>query len=73
MPKQIRLPSCLPAGSKYVIDSRCRNKNCMVMHRYVELSDGHRVEFAPRLLPIKGSVARSLKGRRCLRGSSSRR
>jgi hypothetical protein len=53
MPKQIQLASCLPVGSKYVIESRRMNKNCMVMHRYVELPDGRRVEFAPRVLPRK--------------------
>jgi hypothetical protein len=73
MPKQIGLPSYLPAGSKYVIESRPRNKDRMVMHRYVELPNGRRVELAPRLLPIKARVARSSKSGRCLRGSGSRR
>jgi len=43
---------CPPAtGSKYVIESHGRMKGCMLMNRYVELPDGHRVELAPRLVP----------------------
>jgi hypothetical protein len=52
MPKPMQLPSHLPAGSKYVIESHGRMKGSILMHRYVELPDGHRVELAPRLVPI---------------------
>jgi hypothetical protein len=71
MPKPMRLPSYLPAGSKYVIESHGRMKGCMLMNRYVELPDGRRVEFAPRLVPISNRTAS--KGGRCTRRGAARR
>jgi hypothetical protein len=71
MTKPMRLPSHLPAGSKYVIESRGKMKGCMLMNRYVELPDGHRVVFAPRLIPIGGRTAS--KGGRCTRRAAARR
>jgi hypothetical protein len=62
MPKPTRLPSRLPIGSKYVIESQGRKKGCMLINRYVELPDGQRVELAPRLVPI-WRVASSRRGR----------
>jgi hypothetical protein len=71
MPKPMRLPSYLPIGSKYVIESHGRTKGCMVMNRYVELPDGERVVFPPRLIPIGGRTAS--KGGRCTRRGAARR
>jgi hypothetical protein len=71
MPKPMRLPSHLPAGSKYVLESHGRTKGCMVINRYVELPDGHRVVLAPRLIPIGGRTA-SKRGR-CTRRGAARR
>jgi len=69
MPKPMRLPSRLPAGSKYVIESQGRKKGCMLINRYVELPDGRRVELAPRLVPI-WKMASSRSGR--CRGAARR-
>jgi len=46
-----RLPARLPVGSKYVLESRGRMKGSILVHRYVELPDGQRVELAARLVP----------------------
>ena len=48
MPKKIRLPSGLPTGSKYVIEDRGRMNGSLLIHRHVELPDGHRVELPAR-------------------------
>jgi len=69
MPKPMQLPSRLPAGSKYVIESHGRKKGCMLINRYVELPDGQRVVLAPRLMPIGNRTAS--KGGRC-RGAARR-
>jgi hypothetical protein len=69
MPKPMRLPSRLPTGSKYVIESHGRKKDCMLINRYVELPDGRRVELAPRLVPI-WKVTSSRSGR--CRGAARR-
>jgi hypothetical protein len=71
MPKPMRLPSHLPSGSKYVIESHGRKKGCMLINRYVELPDGQRVVLAPRLIPIGGRTA--TKGGRCTRRGTARR
>ena len=71
MPKPMRLPSHLPTGSKYVIESHGRMKGCMLMNRYVELPDGRRVELAPRLVPIGNRTAS--KGGRGTRRRAARR
>ena len=71
MPKPMRLPSHLPAGSKYVIESHGRRKGCQLMNRYVELPDGRRVVFAPRLIPIGGRTAS--KNGCCTRRGAARR
>ena len=47
MLKPKRLPSHLPTGSKYAIESQGRMNGSILMHRYVELPDGHRVVLAP--------------------------
>jgi hypothetical protein len=57
MPKRTRLPSHLPAGSKYVIESRGGMKGSIWMHRYLELPDGRRVDLPPRLIPIGGTTS----------------
>jgi hypothetical protein len=46
-----RLPARLPVGSKYVLESRGRMKGSILLHRYVELPDGQRIELAARLVP----------------------
>jgi len=71
MPKPMRLPSHLPPGSKYVIESHGRKKGCTLMNRYVELPDGHRVVLEPRLIPIGNRTAS--KGGRCTRREAARR
>jgi len=73
MPKPIRLPSHLPAGSKYVIESHGRMRGSILMHRYVELPDGHRVVLAPRLVPICSTASSSSKSGRCTRRGATRR
>jgi hypothetical protein len=50
MPKPMQLPSPLPTGSIYVIESHGRTKCSMLIHRYVELPDGHCVDLAPGLV-----------------------
>jgi hypothetical protein len=69
MPKPMQLPRRLPPGSKYVIESHGRKKGCMLINRYVELPDGHRVELAPRLVPIWRTVP-SQSGRCTRRGAA---
>jgi hypothetical protein len=59
MPKRKRLPSHMPTRSKYVIKSQGRMNGSMLMHRYVESPEGHRVVLAPRLVPICGTTSRS--------------
>jgi len=71
MPKPMRLPSHLPPGSKYVIESHRRKEGCTLMHRYVELPDGQRVVLRPRLIPIGGRTA--TKSGSCTRGKAARR
>ena len=71
MPKPMRLPSHLPPGSKYVIESHRRENGCTLMHRYVELPDGERMVFPPRLIAIGGRTA--TKGGRCTRRGAARR
>jgi hypothetical protein len=73
MPKPMRLPSHLPAGSKYVIESHGRMKGSILMHRYVELPDGRRVELAPRLVPICKTAASNSNVGRCARRGAARR
>ena len=72
MPKPIRLPSHLPAGSKYVIESHGRMKGSILMHRYVELPDGQRVELAPCLVPIRKTASSNSKVGGCVRGRGAR-
>jgi hypothetical protein len=73
MPKPMRLPSHLPTGSKYVIESHGRMKGSILMHRYVELPDGHRVDLAPRLVPICKTASSKSKVGRCARRRGARR
>ena len=49
--KRMRLPSRLPAGSKYILESRGTMKGLMLVNRYVELPDGRRIELVARLVP----------------------
>jgi chloramphenicol 3-O-phosphotransferase len=67
MPKKIRLPSHLPTGSKYVIEDRGRMNGSLLIHRHVELPDGHRVELPARLVPIGVRVPSNLTRRRRVR------
>jgi hypothetical protein len=73
MPRPMQLPSHLPPGSKYVIESHGRMKGSILMHRYVELPDGHRVELAPRLVPICKTASTSSKVARCAPRRRARR
>jgi hypothetical protein len=67
MPKKIRLPSGLPTGSKYVIEDRGRMNGSLLIHRHVELPDGHRVELPARLVPISGRLSSNSTRRPCVR------
>jgi hypothetical protein len=73
MPKRIRLPSHLPAGSKYVIESRGGMNGSIWMHRHLELPDGRRVDLPPRLVPIGGTASSNATRVRCARRSTARR
>ena len=73
MPKSMQLPSHLPAGSKYVIERHGRIQDSILVHRYVELPDGHRVELAPRLVPIRKTASSKSKVGGCVRGRGARR
>ena len=50
-----RLPSRLPANSRYVLEIGGRAKDKLLINRFVELPDGQRVELAPRWTPICGT------------------
>jgi|KBSMisStaDraftv2_1062788.scaffolds.fasta_scaffold203490_3 hypothetical protein len=73
MPKPMQLPSHLPAGSKYVIERHGRIQGSILMHRYVELPDGQRVELAPRLVPIRKTASFNSKVGRCAPRRRARR
>jgi hypothetical protein len=73
MPKPMQLSSPLPCGPKYVIESHGRTKTSMLIHRYVELPDGHRVDLAPRLVPICKTASSKSKFGRCARRAGARR
>jgi hypothetical protein len=49
--KQGRLPNRFPAGAKYVVESRGALQGMILMHRYVELPDGRRIDLVARLVP----------------------
>jgi hypothetical protein len=73
MPKPMQLPSHLPAGSKYVIERHGRIQDSILMHRYVELPDGNRVELAPRLVPIRKTASSKSMVGRCVPRRRARR
>jgi hypothetical protein len=73
MPKPMQLPSHLPTGSKYVIESHGRIKGSVLMHRYVELPDGQRVELAPRLVPMSKTASTNSNVGRCAPRRRARR
>jgi hypothetical protein len=50
-----KLPSRLPAGSKYVLESGGKMQGSLLVNRYVELPNGRRVELASRLVATCGS------------------
>jgi hypothetical protein len=54
--KSARLPSRLPAGSKYILESRGTMKGSMLVNRYVELPDGRRIELVARIVPTCGTM-----------------
>jgi len=72
MRERISLPSPLPVGSKYVIECRGKKKGSYLMHRHVELPDGHRVELISRLVPIRRTESRSSTRVRCARRGAGR-
>ena len=45
-----RLPERFPLGSTYVVEARGSVQGLTLMHRYVQLPDGRRVELAARLV-----------------------
>ncbi|MPZ59471.1 MAG: hypothetical protein GEU91_23925 [Rhizobiales bacterium] len=60
-----RLPKRFPVGSTYVVEARGSVKGMTLMHRYVQLPDGRRVELAARLVSIcAASGATAVKSRR---------
>ena len=52
MSKHVRLPSRLPVGSKYILESRGTMKGSMLVNRYVELPNGRRIELVARLVAL---------------------
>jgi hypothetical protein len=73
MPKRTRLPSHLPAGSKYVIESRGGINGSIWMHRHLELPDGLRVDLPPRLVPTGGTTSSNAARIPCARRTAARR
>jgi hypothetical protein len=61
--KRVRLPSRLPAGSKYILESRGTMKGLMLVNRYVELPDGRRIELDARLVPTSESKSGKESGK----------
>jgi len=59
--KRTRLPSRLPAGSKYVLEIRGKMKGSLLVNRYVELPDGRRVELAARLVAACEAISDQTK------------
>ena len=56
-----RLPSRLPAGSKYVLEIRGKMKGSLLVNRHVELPDGRRVELAARLVATCEAISDQTK------------
>ena len=52
-----RLPKRLPAGSTYVVEARGRVQGMILMHRYVLLPDGRRIELVARFVHPCGRPA----------------
>jgi hypothetical protein len=52
--KRKGLPARLPAGAKYVLESRGKMQGSILVNRYVELPDGRRIELAARMVPTCG-------------------
>jgi hypothetical protein len=63
--KRNKLPSRLPAGSKYVLESGGKMRASILVNRYVELPDGRRLELAAGLVPTceKGAVYAKVRSR----------
>jgi len=59
--KSARLPSHLPVGSKYILESRGTMKGSMLVNRYVELPDGRRIELVARLVATCGTKSNGAK------------
>ena len=59
--KSARLPSRLPIGSKYILESRGTMKGSMLVNRFVELPDGRRIELVARLVPTCGTKRNGAK------------
>ena len=67
--KRTRLPSRLPAGSKYVLEIRGKMKGSLLVNRYVELPDGRRVELAARLVATCEAISDQTKAASSSAGS----
>jgi hypothetical protein len=75
-----RLPEEFPVGSTYVVEARGSVQGLTLMHRYVRLPDGRRIELAARFIhpcpPLQAAApvpeepaARRAKGRSRARGA----
>ena len=62
--KRNKLPARLPAGSKYVLESRGKMQGSILVNRYVELPDGRRIELAARMVPTCGKSIHAKEGSR---------
>jgi hypothetical protein len=58
-----RLPKRLPPGSIYVVEARGRVQGMILMHRYVQLPDGRRIELVARFVRPCGSPAKAAQNR----------
>jgi hypothetical protein len=62
--KRKGLPARLPAGSKYVLESRGKMQGSILVNRYVELPHGRRIELAARMVPTCGKSIDAKAGSR---------
>jgi hypothetical protein len=53
--KRNKLPSRLPIGAKYVLESGGTMRGSILVNRFVAMPDGHRIELAARLVPTCGT------------------
>jgi len=54
-----RMPKRFPVGSTYVVEARGSVQGLTLMHRYVQLPDGRRIDLAARFVRTDGTAAPS--------------